>query len=46
VPSAIALYVLLTVEARHVLLGLAFIAAIPLAYLASRRLKSSALAKP
>ena len=36
VPSAIALYVLLTVETRHLLLGLGFALAIPLLYLLSR----------
>jgi amino acid transporter len=37
IPSAIALYVLLTVETKHVLLGLGFMTAIPLTYVLSRR---------
>ena len=36
VPSAIALYVLLTVDRQAMLLGLGFVSAIPLAYLAAR----------
>jgi amino acid transporter len=35
-PSAIALYVLFTVEAKDMLLGLGFVAAIPIVYLLSR----------
>ncbi|HEU4400521.1 MAG TPA: APC family permease [Candidatus Polarisedimenticolia bacterium] len=37
VPAMIALYVLVTVETRHLLLGLSFIAAIPVIYVLSRR---------
>lgn len=36
VPSAIALYVLLTVETKHMLLGLGLVTAIPLVYVLSR----------
>lgn len=36
VPSTVALYVLLTVETRHLLLSLCFVAAVPILYVVSR----------